>query len=616
MADIASRVRDVSLALQSRALPAITRWERVEGIPRAHDFSRALRAEVRDALWMLSRQWQLGELTGDDAGSPVLAKLHIKTTRLTAYQPGDHPEQPFDDSEPLETRVEKRRLPFAAGAQPLALDVRLLMGRHWQKLLAKATLGYGPGFRDAFPVAAVNPLAAASAAICAHQEAWQYQSAFAGRAMDGYAWYRWLVDHPAPRPFSTLPPPLNIATGDEASLDALGDRFVAWFDALIDQPAESGEDAWQPSRFEYRFRCSAPRGTARTDLVASEYYHGELDWYSLDVDTSSAAPAPHPEVQAEIVRTFIPVAVEFAGMANARWWAFEDRKVNFGAIQPDTTEIAKLLLLEFGLIYSNDWCIVPVPLAAGVVAEVTGLAVTNVFGERLWIEPAGRAPEQTWQRWSMFSPHHVTPNPRSGSSALLMLPTVPKVQESDPLEVAVLVRDEMANMVWGVEDIVPLPHGLGRSGHGAAAETRSFFERLIAPPAATPLANEAKVRYEVMNRVPENWIPFIPVHVPGDNRQIQLQRASLPRRLEGDPTPGDKIKPRTALLREGLDRAEPYFVHEEEVPRSGVRVSQAFQRTRWTDGSVFVWLGARKRVGRGEGSSGLQFDQLPAKKGD
>ena len=38
------------------------------------DFDRALRAEVRDALWMLTRQWQLGEFRGDDAGSPVLAR--------------------------------------------------------------------------------------------------------------------------------------------------------------------------------------------------------------------------------------------------------------------------------------------------------------------------------------------------------------------------------------------------------------------------------------------------------------------------------------------------------------------------------------------------------------
>jgi hypothetical protein len=37
---------------------------------------------------------------------------------------------------------------------------------------------------------------------------------------------------------------------------------------------------------------------------------------------------------------------------------------------------------------------------------------------------------------------------------------------------------------------------------------------------------------------------------------------------------------------------------------------QAFQRTRWTDGSVFTWLRVRRRTGRGEGSSGLAFDEL------
>jgi hypothetical protein len=115
-----------------------------------------------------------------------------------------------------------------------------------------------------------------------------------------------------------------------------------------------------------------------------------------------------------------------------------------------------------------------------------------------------------------------------------------------------------------------------------------------------------------MNTVPENWIPFVPVHVPGSNREIQLQRAAMPRILEGDPDPPAKVRPRTSLLREGLDRAsaEPYFVHEEEVPRAGVHLAQAFQRTRWRTGRVVVWLGAHKSTGRGEGSSGLAFDRL------
>jgi hypothetical protein len=51
------------------------------------------------------------------------------------------------------------------------------------------------------------------------------------------------------------------------------------------------------------------------------------------------------------------------------------------------------------------------------------------------------------------------------------------------------------------------------------------------------------------------------------------------------------------------------------VPRAGVRVTQSFQRTRWHQGEVFVWVGVRKTTGRGEGSSGLAFDRLVPSKG-
>src|SRR4051812_36785281 len=129
MADVLKPPVNMTVALETRALPAITRWERVEGIPRAHDLARALRAEVRDPLWMLARQWQMGEFIGDDAGSPVFAKLHLKTTQLTTYTPRESPEQAFDDTVPLESRVEQRPVAFMAGTQPLSLDLRLLMGR-------------------------------------------------------------------------------------------------------------------------------------------------------------------------------------------------------------------------------------------------------------------------------------------------------------------------------------------------------------------------------------------------------------------------------------------------------------------------------------------------------
>ena len=122
----------------------------------------------------------------------------------------------------------------------------------------------------------------------------------------------------------------------------------------------------------------------------------------------------------------------------------------------------------------------------------------------------------------------------------------------------------------------------------------------------------APIRYQAMNSVPEHWIPFIPVHIENDNRQIQLQRAAMPRFMEGDPNKPQKIRPRTTLLREGLD-SQPkvsYYLHEEEILRAGVRVTQSYQRTRWNGGKVFVWLGIRRQTGRGQGSSGLAFDRL------
>jgi hypothetical protein len=88
--------------------------------------------------------------------------------------------------------------------------------------------------------------------------------------------------------------------------------------------------------------------------------------------------------------------------------------------------------------------------------------------------------------------------------------------------------------------------------------------------------------------------------------------------LEGDtvggvPVDPSPVRPRTSLLRVGLDGAgapAAYFVHEEEVPRAGARVTQGFRRTRWRDGRAWVWLAVRKQTGRGEGSSGLAFDRL------
>jgi hypothetical protein len=49
---------------------------------------RSLQAQVRDPLWFLARQWQMGEFLGDDAGSPIQATMGVEQRSITTYRPG------------------------------------------------------------------------------------------------------------------------------------------------------------------------------------------------------------------------------------------------------------------------------------------------------------------------------------------------------------------------------------------------------------------------------------------------------------------------------------------------------------------------------------------------
>jgi hypothetical protein len=594
----------ISDALQSRTFPSVTLWNRLEGRPRTENFSRALRAEIRDALWMITRQWQMGEYQGDDAGSPVFAKVHIATTGLTKLKAGPDAPATLDAQLPLEAAVEQRGIPFT-------LDIRLLMGRQWLKMIASIA-DYSQAFITQYPIAQPDPTRKEDAAVCAHKEAWASFVAVSGRMMDGAGLYSYLKGGANRHAYDGI----NVNPAHHDPIDTAAGAFIAWFEKLYYAPGKN--DAWEPDRFEYQFSCSAPQGTGESVLVSEEYYQGHLDWYNLDVDTGSAGlggAAGAPDPRGTQTFTVLPSQVSFDGMPNTRWWAFEDGRTNFGDIKPDTTDLAKLLLMEFGLVFANDWFLIPFTLPSGSIARIRGMAVTNVFGERTWIEGAGTGADDTWQRWTMFTINTVKPGGAPDNS-LLLLPASLKTMEGPPLEEAMLVRDEMANMVWGIERTIPLPSGGGKLGSEAAIETLSYFRRLLPQSGAgtTPglIPNDAAVQYQIMSSMPENWIPFVPVHVPNDTRETQLQRAAMLRILDGDPADPVPVQPRTSLLRQGLDQAKPasYFVHEEEVPRAGVRATLSFRRARSRNGRACVWLGFRKQSGRGEASSGLAFDRI------
>ncbi|MFJ9818443.1 S8 family serine peptidase [Streptomyces sp. NPDC101151] len=88
--------------------------------------------------------------------------------------------------------------------------------------------------------------------------------------------------------------------------------------------------------------------------------------------------------QAERLLTTTPTSPRPSSPARLRATvAVEDGRTNFAAVTPDSTDLARLVFLEFALVYSNDWYQLPCALPAGTYTSIRGLAVTDVFGEKL-----------------------------------------------------------------------------------------------------------------------------------------------------------------------------------------------------------------------------------------
>lgn len=629
----------IDLALKQALLtadfrPAITLWNRLEGRPRRADFERSLRAEIRDPLWMLTRQWQFGEFRGEDAGSSVKARVQLNSSRIDRFAVKSENRNatggerwgsavPYDPNLPLETQVERETL-LTDGPDPNSanLSLRSQIGRDWLRWLKGAGFeAHKAAFIDRFAFIDISekehPDAAESlerAHLQSEPANWQVLRAVLGRLPDGDALLRAIGSGE----FSTWVDDTFDADLRQPLKDLATD-FGRAHRRVYAQPDTDREVAWAPAYLEYQFAVSAPDDASsegRTSLVAEQYHQGHLDWYAFDIDPETRledlpeADFASNSFQEHPVRAFMTAPVEFNGMPRVRWWEFEDRKTDFGRIRAGTTDVPLLLLAEFGLVYGNDWSVLPYDLEIGTLAQVEGIVVTDVFGVRTWIRAADADEGGAGQPWAMYR-LNLRNSGGELDPRLFLPPTLAKGEEGDPLENVILARDEMTNTVWGVEQTIPGISGRGVDGYEVATAVSDYFLQQNPPDESPPADNDAVIRYVLGTTVPENWIPFIARHRPDSKRRIRLQRASMPRL--SDRIPDSRIEPRGRILRVGLDRQEPrepYFLHAEEVPRAGVIVSCAFQRTRWFDGRVFTWLGRRKQTGRGGAASGLAFDQI------
>lgn len=555
--------------------PSVRGQNRLEGRPRADEFDRSLRAEVRDPLWFLTRQWQFGEFVGEDAGSPIDARVQLERTQLTRYAPNGQPVGPFPEDLPLEAVVERETVPHdlvtirqVVAATRRALDSAGASNSAKAQVLELYRTSFTLQEKDIDGVLDAESARMLLLALGQLFNVKQFLAAIDAGHHDS------LVDSAS-----------GLSNAAKTAAKAAARSVREFYTSLYSEPDADQPSAWDASHLEYRFDCETVSGRNGTRLAATDYRGGHLDWSEFDI-VRHRDGNEQPDVKTDVL-SFIPAAVTFAGMPNPRFWEMEDRRIEFSDITSKTTDTAKLLLTEFALAWANDWVMIPVELEVGSLCSVNSLVVRDVFGESHLIRAAGGGVDDDWERFSLFG---LSTFRNAADNRVFLPPATPTLIQPPPIEKVVFLRDEMANMAWAVESIVPSAGGIGIDGERPATENLPA-DALQAP------APGAEVRYQLGNEPPTHWFPFIPVHTPGQKRSVRMQRARLP---DSD----------RAIQGQIINEATPYFIEEEEMPRSGRIVTRSFQRCRWMDGRIVQWLGRRVKTGRGEGASGLEFDSV------
>jgi hypothetical protein len=406
-------------------MASITYWNRLEPRPRATTLTRALTAQVRDPLWMLTRQWQFGEFQGEDAASPALVTSNAETAPMLAWRTGTAAPTPFDRlTMPLEPLVER---------EPLTkeLSLRVELGETFRTLLTDAGLvAQLPAYLAQYRIP--RPTEAVLAAMPDQDEA-RFLRVVAERSLDGVELYEDIVAAAPAQPATPAVPagvlPVLVA-------------FRAWVDATIGPLGVLDPPAWKPERLEYGVDVIATvPGRGNATLAAHPARSASFDWYSFDLGGAAPTGSPSPAPVVAKTTSILPMQVRFKGMPNKRWWHFEQGGTNFGAIHADKRDLGKLIVMDFMLVHGNDWFVIPFEMETGTICRVTSLTVRDVFGGTTEVHRADADAAAGTERWSMYSTSR-TASPDLADFFILP-PSAGEISLSgDPREEVWFVRDE------------------------------------------------------------------------------------------------------------------------------------------------------------------------------
>ncbi|WP_254861506.1 lamin tail domain-containing protein [Halovivax gelatinilyticus] len=448
------------------------RWRQLEPTSRDADMADGLAAAVHDPLWMLSRQWHVGELRGEDAGSPVDIDISVEHDGLDRFErrgDGDGAVVAYDGG-PLESAIERERVLTNDPPARLAVEA----GRAFLELLE------AEGFDDdgepyvARDFDGDDPDVLLSEPDEALPETERtFFRVMAGRTVDGAAVFESLnaAREGESYDFETVPlpkgcEPETIDADDESAYEDAADEFCEWYLDLFDEPDDDG-DAWRPTRLEYDGAVATGSGADENTFEMNGYPGGRLSWHAFtpsddeleaiddddgatsDGDGDSAQPGDGASETPD--EWLVPTPVTVPGMPTPRWWEVEDAGLLFGDVSVDGLNLVRLLVQEFAVTYGNDWFSLPLEdVPIGSLTRIPSMTVTDSFGIVEDVESAEN------DDWRLFS--HDLPND-DHHQGLFLPPTVSDAIESDPVEQVVFGRDPMANLVFALERLVEGPTG-------------------------------------------------------------------------------------------------------------------------------------------------------------
>ncbi len=598
-----------SKAEGAKALP-VGSFIKIEPRTRRTDsYTEAMSFGIYDPLWMLGRQWQFGRFQGNDCGSTVQTKILAKRQKINGFMDKNGkalPASSQDIQSPMEYDVERR---------PHTIDafVRIESALHFLGMQAVSghkdavleTLKKVCSLDSFIPDNPNEPIEEVKARANTKMD--KMFRLYGKRCFDGYKLFQ----------LKSLPAGCSIQNPA-----AVLQEYKDWFKKKYHVMDRDTDVFWNERKLGYELTLTA----GNRKYEAEDYHSGRLSWYSFDCTDNVAAAGGEP-----VTLGVLPTPAVFPAAPNRRLWEFENSRVQFNDYRnDDISALASSVIMQYTMMYSNDWMIVPMETEVGTVLSVEKIVVKDSFGMEFDIAKTfetvdGKRDDIGFtDRWALFansySDAYKEKSYFKSAPGLLCPPTLQRVEQGDPIEEVQFLRDEMANMVWGVEEKVSDCCGGSLDSRSRSDKVLSIIdEERIVDDSDVTRPEDADYSYLIQNRVPLHWIPFIPQKISPDSeeakngeiagRDIIFRRARMPIWYKGDFQP---VRPSSQLLalKYNGEKVVPRYVYEEEILGYGTKVGLYPQRTRWFNGTSFTWQGFEKKISGIQANSGLMFDAL------